>query len=78
MLEALALQTDVDKLVVDDLREGQKENVRVVLSEEKSPRPPEFMGLSTDAELMQLLFASLEKESENDWSMVFPVPRSKP
>lgn len=33
MLEALALQTDVDKLVVDDLREGQKENVRVVLSE---------------------------------------------
>lgn len=78
MLEALALQTDVDKLVVDDLREGQKENVRVALSEEKSPRPSEFMGLSTNAELMQLLFASLEKESENDWSMVFPVPRSKP
>lgn len=77
MLEALALQTDIDKLAVDDPREGQKENAYIAASEVKSPRPPEFSDLPTDAELMQLLFASLEKESENDWSMVFPLHRSK-
>lgn len=78
VLEALALQTDIDKLAVDDPREGQKENACIASSEVKSPRPPEFMELPTDVELMQILFASLEKESENDWSLVLPLPRSKP
>lgn len=74
VLQALALQTDLDKLAVDDPREGQNENACIASTEVKSPRPPELMELPTDAELMQLLFASLEKEFENDWRLVLPLP----
>lgn len=79
VLEALALQTDLDKLAIDDgRREPQKEIACIASPAVESSRPTEFMELPTDAELMQLLFASLEKESENDWSLVLPLPRSKP
>ncbi|WP_232428958.1 hypothetical protein [Aromatoleum toluclasticum] len=64
----------MDKLVAVDPSEGRKEDASNAASDEKSAAPSESMELPTDAELMQLLFASLENELENDWCVVLPLP----